>query len=140
LSQKSLPALNKVNVSMIWYITYYYKHYKWLSAQYIYLLYFLNKLFVYLDFLFYKITWVNFVHNDFYMCLKPKLYIDCGKKRFFYPVTAYFVSLPRVSIFFNLFYKTSLDKFQSLNKKNSLELSPYWKENDLINIKLMFYK
>ena len=140
MSQKSLPALNKINVSMIWYTTYYYKYYKWLSSQYLYLLYFLNKLFVYLDFLFYRITWVHFVNKIYYICDKPKPLTEFGKKRFFYPVTSYFVSLPKINIFFNLFYKTSLDKFQSLNKKNTTELLPYWQERDISTIKFMFYK
>lgn len=115
MAQKSLPILNKVNTSMIWYTTYYCKHYKWLSAQNLYLLYFFNKLFVYLDFLFFNLLWVDFYNPHLYSFRRkarlPKFY----KQRFFKPVTSYFVTLTNKSIFFNIYYKTSLEKFQSMN-------------------------
>lgn len=42
--------------------------------------------------------------------------------RFFKPVTAYLVTLNDVSIIFNLYYKTSLEKFQAMDAKKRDEV------------------
>jgi hypothetical protein len=39
------------------------------------------------------------------------------KTRFFKPITSYLVSLNTKSIFFNVYYKTSLGTFQALHEK-----------------------
>lgn len=117
MAQKSLPILNKVNTSMIWYTTYYYKHYKWLSSQNLYLLFFFNKLFVYLDFLFFNLMWVDFYSINLYHCTRKARLPKFTKQRFFKPVTSYLVTINTKTIFFNIYYKTSLEKFQSLNNK-----------------------
>lgn len=117
MAQKSLPILNKVNTSMIWYTTYYFKYYKWLSSQNLYLLYFFNKLFVYLDFLFFNLMWLNFYTVDLYSSTHKIPHIRRIKQRFFKPITSYLVTLNTKSIYFNLFYRTSLEKFQSRNDK-----------------------
>lgn len=117
MAQKSLPILNKVNTSMIWYTTYYYKHYKWLSSQNLYLLFFFNKLFIYLDFLFFNLMWVDFYSINLYHFTKKAHLPKFTKQRFFKPVTSYLVTINTKTIFFNIYYKTSLEKFQSLNNK-----------------------
>lgn len=115
MAQKSLPTLSKINTSMVWYTTYYYKHYKWLSSQNLYLLYFFNKLFVYLDFICLNLLWVSFYNSQLYSYRKTAKLPIFSKQRFFKPVTSYLVSLNSKSIFFNVYYKTTLEKFQSLN-------------------------
>jgi len=117
VAQKSLPILNKVNTSMIWYSTYYCKHYKWMSSQNLYLLYFFNKLFVYLDFFFFHLLWVRpYTSHLYYTPINPSFALY-EKFRFFKPITSYLVTLNTRSIFFNLYYKTSLETFQALNRK-----------------------
>lgn len=117
MAQKSLPILNKVNTSMIWYSTYYCKHYKWMSSQNLYLLYFFNKLFVYLDFFFFHLLWIKPYTTYFYQTPVKPSFATYEKFRFFKPITSYLVTLNTKSIFFNLYYKTSLETFQALNRK-----------------------
>lgn len=120
MAQKSLPALNKVNTSMVWYTTYYSKHYKWLSSQNLYLLYFFNKLFVYLDFFFFNLLWVTFYDTHLYFFKRKSHKSKAIKQRFFKPVTAYLIALENKSIFINIYYKTSLERFQSLNNVTTI--------------------
>lgn len=117
MAQKSLPILNKVNTSMVWYTTYYCKYYKWLSSQNLYLLYFFNKLFVYLDFLFFNLMWLDFYNVWLYTSSHKTPHYRYAKQRFFKPVTSYLVTLNTKSIYFNIFYKTTLEKFQSRDNK-----------------------
>ena len=119
VAQKSLPVLNKVNTSMIWYSTYYFKHYTWLSSQYIYLLYFLNKLFVYLDFFFASLLWTRPYNTYLTKRSRARVHIAFKKIRFYKPVTAYLVELKRKAIIFNVYYKTTLEKLRSFSKTNS---------------------
>jgi hypothetical protein len=114
VAQKSLPILNKVNTSMVWYTTFYMKHYKWLSSQNLYLMYFFNKLFVYLDFLFYELLWVIPYRECLYYSKSTKTFTKLSKVRFFKPLTCYMVSLGSMLIIFNLYYKTSLEAFQKV--------------------------
>jgi len=139
LSQKSLPVLNKVNTSMIWYSSYYYKHYKWLSAQYIYLLYFLNKLFIYLDFMYSKILWFSVSSIYFYSNEKNRIKIKFKKTRFFYPTTAYLVNLKSGLIIFNFYYKTTLSQFKGLDREPYEMLPHNRKELDFSLTNRMFY-
>lgn len=118
MAQKSLPILNKVNTSMIWYSTYYYKYYKWLSSQNLFLLYFFNKLFVYLDFFFLSCLWVSNYSSTLYYTAKPLNKIYKTKVRFFKPVTAYLINMEENYVIFNIFYKTTLEAFQELNKES----------------------
>lgn len=124
---------------MIWYVTYYYKHYKWLSSQYIYLLYFLNKLFVYLDFFYSKLFWEVSPRRYFYGSPKKSIIVKRRKTRFFYPVTSYLVNLAKTSIFFNLYYKTTLENFQNLGEKTPTPTPPLWSTFDKKFIKSMYY-
>lgn len=115
MAQKSLPILNKVNTSMIWYSTYYYKHYKWLSSQNLYLLYFFNKLFVYLDFLYFNLFWVDFYNTQLYSNRRPARRTKIVRQKFYKPVTSYLISLNKNSLFINIYYRSSLERFQNLN-------------------------
>ena len=117
MAQKSLPILNKVNTSMVWYTTYYYKYYKWLSSQNLYLLYFFNKLFVYLDFLFIELMWLTFYQTWLYTGSHKTPRIRSLKQKFLKPVTSYLVMMETQSIFINIYYKTSLERFQNLDKE-----------------------
>lgn len=102
---------------MVWYTTYYYKHYKWLSSQNLYLLYFFNKLFVYLDFLFFNLLWVDFYSTQLYSNRLKAKRSKFTKQRFFRPVTSYLIALNNASVFINIYYQTSLEKFQNLNAR-----------------------
>lgn len=116
MAQKSLPILNKVNTSMIWYSTYYCKYYKWLSSQNLYLSYFFNKLFIYLDFFFINLLWIKpyttYMYNTPWKLSKMRY----SKFRYLRPVTSYLVTLGTKTIFFNIYYKTSLEHFQSFSR------------------------
>lgn len=135
MAQKSLPILNKVNTSMTWYTTYYFKHYKWLASQNLYLLYFFNKLFVYLDFLFCKFFWVEFYDTQLYG-YKPKGKLPKFlKERFFKPVTSYLVNIHTKVIFFNLYYKPNFEHFQSFDKVEEVIITNF--KTDLIEFQRM---
>lgn len=121
MAQKSLPILNKVNTSMIWYTTFYFKYYKWLSSQTLYFLYFLNKLFVYLDFFFSKLLWIKPYNTYLYDQPRRRDFTKRIRIRYFKPVTAYLATFDNVSIVFNLFYKTTLERFQAMDAKKDEE-------------------
>lgn len=123
MAQKSLPELNKVGTSMVWYTTFFYKYYKWLSSQNLYLLYFFNKLFVYIDFIFSKLYWLEFYGVNLYIVNKPKVKSFLRKHRFYRPLTSYLVNVGVQFSMINIYYKTTLETFQELNKsKNSEEI------------------
>ena len=109
---KSLPIINKVNTSMIWYSTYYEKHYKWLSSQTLYFMYFLNKMLVYLRFFFRIFLWLPFEKSYILDNKKLRQPNIKNKGRYFKPVTAYIVNIKNVLIVYNVYYLTSLAKFQ----------------------------
>lgn len=106
---------------MIWYSTFYFKYYKWLSSQNLYLLYFLNKIFVYLDFFFTHFLWIKPYSSQLYTEPKKPDFLKKVKARFFKPVTAYLITLDTKSIIINLYYKTSLEKFQAMDLKKKQE-------------------
>lgn len=140
MAQKSLPALNKVNTSMIWYSTFYNNNYKWLSSQSLYFLYFFNKLTVYLDLFYLNLFWVQFEKTSLSYGFKKTTKLHKNETRFFKPVTSYLVNLGYINLVFNLYYKTSLGRFQSIfSEKKS---SPYVYGLETQNIKTinkMFY-
>jgi hypothetical protein len=113
LAQKSLPNLNKINISMIWYSTFYNKHQKWLSSQYLYFLYFFNKLTVYLDLYFFNLFWVEFEKTTLCYGFKKYTLFVKNETRFFKPVTAYLINLRTNNLIINIYYKTSLERFKS---------------------------
>lgn len=43
MAQKSLPTLNKVNISLFWYVTLFNKYYMWFSTQTYLLIYYFHK-------------------------------------------------------------------------------------------------
>lgn len=124
MAQKSLPVLNKVNTSMIWYSTYYSKYYKWLSSQTIFFLYFFNKLTVFTDLFFFKLMWVFFEKTSLSYGTKIIKFRELNEKRYFKPVTSYLISLKSKNIIINVFYKTSLQRFQQINWKTRVVVSP----------------
>lgn len=141
MAQKSLPILNKVNTSMIWYSTYYFKYYKWLSSQNLYLLYFLNKIFVYLDFFFSNLLWIKPYTKHLYASTKKPSFRRKIRARFFKPVTAYLVTLDSVTIIFNLYYKTTLEKFQAMDAKKNDELEECAPEVETVHsMQTIFYR
>jgi hypothetical protein len=117
LAQKSLPVLNKVGTSMIWYTTFFYKYYRWLSSQSIYLLYFINKILVYTNFIFSKLLWISFYSNNLYIKKIPKQIPRFKKKKFFKPLTSYLINTGQSLSIVNIFYKTTLENFQELSKR-----------------------
>lgn len=116
LAQKSLPTLNKVGTSMVWYTTFYQKNYKWLSTQNLYLLYFLNKLLVYVDFIFSELFWLKFYSTNLYYTKRVSVKPIFKKTKFYKPVTSYLVSLGLGFSLINIYYKSSLEIFQELNE------------------------
>lgn len=124
MAQKSLPILNKVNTSMIWYSTYYYRHYKWMSSQNLYLLYFFNKLFIYLDFFFLKLLWIKPYLTNLYLEPVSPVFSKFTKTKFFKPVTAYLINFNTKNLIINVYYKSSLARFQDISATYEEELYP----------------
>ncbi len=119
MAQKSLPSLNKVNTSMIWYSTFFHKHYRWLSSQNLYLLCYLNKLLISINYFNRSLLWTPYEYPttswnsiEGFKLIKSK---HKANMRFFKPVTSYFVSINSSMILINLYYSTSLERFQELN-------------------------
>lgn len=139
MAQKSLPILNKVGTSMIWFTTFYYKHYKWLSSQTLYLLFFFNKLFVYLDYFFAKPLFTEKFHLIYKVNLKKKRKVKQSLIKFFKPVTAYLIRTGNTYTIINLFYKNTLETFQG----HTLELYTRQKETPIsasLKQPKLFYK
>ncbi len=123
MAQKSLPILNKVGVSMLWYTTFFYKYYKWLAPQSLYLLYFFNKLYVYLDFIFSKFQWIPFYSETLYRRSKELVYVNLTKHRFHKPLTSYLINTGTNFSLINLYYSTTLETFQNISKSQTLQKS-----------------
>lgn len=106
MSNKSLPCLNKLNSSMIWFSTFYYKYYKWMSSQYLYFLYFFNKIFTFLDFFFLNLCWVPFELSSWtweyqlYPASRRRVRINLK------PVTSYLINLNKKIVIYNIFHKS----------------------------------
>ncbi len=142
MAQKSLPNLNKINTSMIWYSTFYSKYYKWLSSQSLYFLFFFNKLTIYLDLFFFNLFWVSFEKTHFHYGFKKYSFFKKHETRFFKPVTSYLVNAQQANLVLNVYYKTSLQRFQSIGftlKVNPKEFSLEEHGIKMIN-KLFFLK
>ena len=134
---KSLPIINKVNTSMLWYTTYYEKHYKWLSSQTLYFMYFLNKILVYLRFFFKIFLWLPFEKTyilDNRKLGKPNIK---NKGRYFKPVTAYLVNIKNVLVVYTVYYLTTLAKFQKTFPQPTI--SPFAENLSSINRKKGVY-
>lgn len=125
MSHKSLPSLNKLNTSMIWYTTFYYKNYCWLSSQYLYFLYFFNKLLNYLDFFFTNLFWVTFQSSDLAMKTRSYKILPLHYTRFSKPITSYMVNVHKHLVVYNLFYHTTLENLQALSNPQVVPESPY---------------
>lgn len=142
MAQKSLPNVNKVNTSMIWYSTFYNKHYKWLSAQSIYFLYFFNKLTIYLDLFFYNLLWVSFEKTTLHYGFKKVSYFKVQETRFFKPVTSYLITTNRANLVFNLYYRTNLQRFQAISFDLKVNPTAFGLEEQGISVikKIFFLK
>lgn len=117
MAQKSLPNVNKVGTSMIWYSTFYTNYYKWFSAQSLYFLYFFNKLTVYLDVFYLKLFWVSFESTSWHYGYKISSVFSKNELRFYKPVTSYLVGTKKANLLLNLYYKTNLERFQSMSSE-----------------------
>ncbi len=118
MAQKSLPILNKVGVSMLWYTTFYYKYYKWMSSQYLYLIYFFNKLFIYIDFIFSKLQWLTFFSTNLYINSRKRVKSKLKNHRFNRPLTSYLINVGNKFSLINIYYATTLETLQEFNKSN----------------------
>lgn len=125
---------------MIWYSSFYNKKYKWLSSQYIYILYFFNKLIVYLDLFFFNLFWVEFETTSLSYGYKKYTIINLNETRFFKPITAYLVNINSFNIVLNLYYKTNLQKFKVSTEDKVNESFFIKAKNLIITNKLFFIK
>lgn len=107
MAQKSLPVLNKVNVSMVWYVTLYNKYYKWLSMNALFCVFMYIRILSFFDIFCSKLLWID----------KPSSYSRLYTAgRFFYPVTVYIIDLGDFMLLYNFFYKADLERFQFVTK------------------------
>lgn len=119
MAQKSHPIVNKVNTSMFWYSTLYCKYYKWLSAQFLYLFYFLNKMFIKLNVFSSTVCWSPLFNFYWYTAKHPSRKFNAKATLTNQPLTAYLINMGHLYQVLNLFFKTSLDflKKRKLNKE-----------------------
>lgn len=115
MAQKSLPSINKVGTSMIWYSTFYTAYYKWFSSQSLYFLYFFNKLTVYLDLFYLRLFWIPFERTSWHYGEKISSVFRKNELRFYKPVTSYLIGTKEANLIFNLYYKTNLERFQNMS-------------------------
>lgn len=115
MAQKSLPNVNKIGTSMIWYSTFYTTYYKWFSSQSLYFLYFFNKLTVYLDLFYLKLFWIPFEKTSWHYGEKISSVFVKNELRFYKPVTSYLVGTKEANLVFNLYYRTNLERFQNMS-------------------------
>ena len=101
---------------MLWYTTFFYKYYKWLSSQYIYLVYFFNKLFIFIDIIFSKLQWLSFYSTNLYLVQKNKVKSLITRHRYHKPLTSYLINIGSNFSLINIYYSTTLETFQELNK------------------------
>jgi hypothetical protein len=116
MAQKSLPVLNKINVSMTWYVTLYNKYYKWLSLNTIFCVFMYIKILSFFDIFCTNMLWEDKLssHNRTFT-----------SGRFFYPVTIYIIDLGDFCILYNFFYKTDLERFQAVTEYALIRDSKY---------------
>lgn len=134
MAQKNLPAINKINCSMTWYSNYYYKYYKWLSSQNLYLLIFFNKILIKSTLNNTRLLWNEKESSSLYFKLikiKNKRVIKHDKFKQY--MTSYFLDLNSLSILYNVYYYTSLERFKKSiefkQNKNKLNLAINSKNN-----------
>jgi hypothetical protein len=76
-----------------------------------------------------------------YYTPKPVKLSDKTKVRFFKPVTAYLINVEESYFIFNIFYKTTLEAFQELNKSNEKVTTEFFKQlAEKQAVLSMFYK
>ena len=128
MAQKSLPVLNKVNVSMIWYSTIYNKYYKWISANILYLSFTYLKILTKFNLFNLELLWSNTV--------KKKLKTVPIVNKFFSPFTLYIVDYSNFIVIYNLYYKVDLTRFKYISDlvliKNQKNKSKQLKKKNLV--------
>lgn len=76
-----------------------------------------------------------------YYTPKPVKLSDKTKVRFFKPVTAYLINIEESYLIFNIFYKTTLEAFQELNKSNEVVVTEFCKQlAEKQAVSSMFYR
>ena len=123
MAQKSLPVLNKINVSMTWYVTVYNKYYKWLSLNLLFCTFMFIKILTTFDLLNLKLIWQDGVLTKY---SHERMF-----NKFFYPVTLYIVDMGSFSLIYNFFYKTSLERFQFITEYTKNKNKSYGKNLNL---------
>lgn len=74
-----------------------------------------------MDFFFSKLLWFKPYNTFLYTEGKKRARLRRIRVRFFKPVTAYLATFDNTSIIFNLFYKTTLERFQAMDAKKEEE-------------------
>lgn len=108
MAQKSLPVLNKINVSMTWYVTIYSKYYKWLSLNLLFCTFMFIKILTTFDLFNLKLIWQDDTLTKY---SHERLF-----NKFFYPVTLYIIDMGSFLLMYNFFYRTSLERFQFITE------------------------
>ena len=122
MGQKSLPALHRIDSSMIWHSYIYDKNYKWLSYNlWFSYIQFYKILFFYDNFSFKTANNLNYVNYDSILIYKKKQYFKINKTyiRFSYYVDLYCVEFYTYILLINLFFKTNLLFYKNKNKNKS---------------------
>ena len=104
-----------------------------------YLLYFFNKLFIFLDLFFVNCLWVKPYTTYLYASYRKPSKLRLKKIKFFKPVTSYLVNLGTRCIVFNLYYKTTLEQLISLTAKNEEQPMFAWEEGQHQTLEKMFF-
>lgn len=84
--------------------------------------------------------WVRPYNIYLYTTPVKSCFAKYEKFRFFRPVTSYLVSLNNKSIFFNLYYKTSLETFQAIGKEVEYRSDDFFeKKSEISTLSRMFF-
>jgi len=127
MAQKSLSIINKSNVSLIHYITYFNKYFKWLSLQNFYFLLFFNKYCEFLNFIINKSLWVVFHSKNFYVFKKiiNKFFFTQSLK--FHYNASYLVYIDKKVLLINLYYYNSIKEENNLYfLKRSINIESFY--------------
>jgi hypothetical protein len=123
MAQKSLPVLNKINVSMTWYVTIYSKYYKWLSLNLLFCTFMFIKILTTFDLFNLKLIWQDDTLTKY---SHERLF-----NKFFYPVTLYIIDMGSFLLMYNFFYRTSLERFQFITEYTKNKDKSYGKNLNL---------
>ena len=85
-------------------------------------MYFFNKMLVYLRFFFKHFLWVPFEKTYILDTYHIPHFLVKNKLRYFKPVTSYIVNIKNKLVVYNIYYLTSLAKFQKVFPEPQIEL------------------